>query len=182
MITIPVLIILTLYVIATYNGLVRLRNGAKRSFATIDVMLKKRHDLIPNLIASVKQLMKHETALFQNITELRAAAISSSSMQRAEAEAQLGVALGQLMVSMESYPDLKSDRNVMQLQAALNEIEEQIGASRTAYNAAVTRFNTRLETFPSSMVGKLFGFTARELFEANATERSNVNVEQLFNS
>lgn len=181
MITIPVLIILTLYVMATYNGLVRLRNGAKRSFTTIDVMLKKRHDLIPNLIASVKQLMKHETALFQNITELRAAAISSSSMQRAEAEAQLGVALGQLMVSMESYPDLKSDRNVMQLQAALNEIEEQIGASRTAYNAAVTRFNTRLETFPSSMVGKLFGFTARELFEANTTERSNVNVEQLFN-
>jgi len=182
MISIPVLIILTIYVIATYNGLVRLRNGAKKSFATIDVMLKKRHDLVPNLIASVKQLMKHETSLFQSITELRTAAINSSGIQRADTEAQLGAALGQLTVSMENYPELKSDRSVMQLQASLNEVEEQIGASRTAYNAAVTRFNTKLESFPSSLIGKMFGFVAKDLFETSAAERGNVNVGELFNS
>lgn len=182
MITIPVLILFTLYTVSVYNSLVRLRNGAKKSFGTIDVMLKKRHDLIPNLVAAAKQYMNHEAELLSKITELRTAAMGSTTEDKMNTEAQLSSMLGQLNVAMENYPDLKADRNILQLQASLNEIEEQIGAARTAYNASVTRLNNKIESFPSSVVAKVFNFSTEKVFEATVTERTNVNVGELFNS
>ena len=180
LITIPVLLILTIYFIATYNGLVRLRNNARRSFGTIDVSLKKRHDLIPNLVAAAKQFMTHEKDLLSNITQIRAEAMSGSGSEKMAAEAQLSSMLGQLNVAMENYPDLKSDQNVLHLQATLNEVEEQIGASRNAYNSSVTRLNNKIESFPSSLVARIFGFRQQDVFEASEVERKNVNVGELF--
>ena len=180
MITIP-LIILLIYFISTYNGLVRLRNNVKKAFSSIDVMLKKRHDLIPNLVASAKQYMTHEKELLTNITELRTQAMNGTGSEKIASEGQLSSMLGQLNVAMENYPDLKSDKNMLHLQATLNEVEEQIGASRTVYNNHVIRLNNKIETFPSSIVAGMFKFTQENVFEATEAEKSNVNVSELFN-
>lgn len=174
------IVFLVIFIASNYNSLVRLRNNSKKAFSTIDVMLKKRHDLIPNLVASVKEYMVHERGLLEKITALRAQAISGASGDKMATEAQLTSMLGQLNVAMENYPTLKADHNISKLQASLNEIEEQIAASRSAYNAAVNRLNNKIETFPSNIIANSFGFQQGTLFEASAQERENVNVSDLF--
>lgn len=171
-----------LYSIGIYNSLVRLKNGANRSFSTIDVMLKKRYDLIPNLVQSVKQYMSHERDLLAKITELRSQTSQQEGAERMKTESQLSSMLGKLNVSIENYPDLKADRNVQQLQASLNEVEEQIAAARSSYNGSVVKLNNKVESFPSSIIARLFGFQKRASFEINIAERENVNVGQLFNN
>lgn len=182
--SIIIFIILLFLFIGSYNGLVKARNKVKTAFATIDVQLKKRHDLIPNLVAAVKAIMKHEKELLENITAMRSQAMQPnlSENDRIEAETQLSQMLGQLNVNMENYPQIKSDRNVLQFQASLNECEEQISASRRVFNSSVNRYNDKVETFPSNMIAGMFNFKTARLFEIAETERQAPAVESLFNS
>lgn len=169
---------------AIYNGLVGKKNRAEQAFSGMDVMLKKRFDLVPNLVATVKQYMKHEAETLTRVTELRAKALSPSTptSERVAIENQLTRALGGIMVAVENYPQLKADENFRHLQASLNEIEEQISAARRAYNAAATDLNNAVEMFPSNIVASMTGFTRRELFEVPQEQRQNVNVRELFNA
>jgi LemA protein len=170
--------------IITYNRLVSKRNNAQASFSTIDVLLKKRFDLVPNLVASVKQYMEHEQNVLMEITNLRSRIADQKGLNedRMHDESKLSGLLGQLAISMENYPELKSDRNVAQLQASLNEIEEQISAARRAFNANVNVYNTQCQKFPSNIVALLFKFKPMSFFEVAEAEKENVNVDKLFNS
>lgn len=176
------ILVFVIYSIGIYNSLVRHKNNVNRSYSTIDVMLKKRYDLIPNLVQSVKQYMTHEKELLSKITELRTHTAQQEGAERMKTESQLSSMLGKLNVSIENYPDLKADRNVQQLQAALNEVEEQVAAARSSYNGSVLRLNNKVESFPSSIIARLFGFQKRDSFEINITERENIDVGQLFNN
>ena len=173
-----------LIVFAMYNSLIGKKNDVENAFASIDVMLKKRYDLIPNLVAAVKQYMQHEAGLLTKVTELRARALSGglTSDQAVEVNNKITQALGGIMVAVENYPQLKANENFMQLQRSLNEIEEQVSAARRAFNAAVTAFNNAVEMFPSNMMARMMGYTRRQLFEIPEAERKNVNVAGLFNS
>ncbi|OGV53013.1 MAG: hypothetical protein A2X49_11370 [Lentisphaerae bacterium GWF2_52_8] len=167
-----------------YNSLVVKRNNVDNAFACIDAQLKKRYDLIPNLVETVKNYMKHEASTLKDIAEMRSRAISGNLNQseRAELDKRLGSAIGGIMVSVENYPDLKASDNFQQLQRTLNETEEQLSAARRAFNAAVTDYNNAIQIFPYSIIAGIGGFTAKTLFEASGEERSNPNVGQLFKS
>ncbi|RRR76364.1 MAG: LemA family protein [Candidatus Viridilinea halotolerans] len=169
-------------VIGIYNGLVGKRNRVDQAFASIDVMLKKRYDLVPNLIATVERYMVHERELLTEITELRTRAIAGdlAPEQRVAAENGFNAAMGKLMVSVENYPDLKANTNFLQLQRSLNEVEEQISAARRAYNAATTEYNNAIQMFPGNLMAGPMGFMRRELFEASMAERQNVDVRSMF--
>jgi len=168
--------------VVIYNSVIGSRNAADSAFSTIDVMLKKRSDLIPNLVASVKQYMQHEAGLLEKITQLRSAATSPgvSDADRMQAEGQLTGALGQLRVAVENYPALRANENFLQLQGALNESEEQISAARRAFNAAVLDYNNSIDMFPYSIVASMNNFQRRAFFEIPEAERKNVNVKELF--
>jgi LemA protein len=165
-----------------YNNVVACRNAVDNAFSSIDVMLKKRADLIPNVVATVKQYMQHESGLLERITALRSSATSAppGSAERMAAEGQLSGALGQLRVAVESYPDLKANTNFLQLQATLNEIEEQISASRRAFNAAVLAYNNCLDQFPSNIIAGMLNFQRKAFFEISEKERGPVDVGGMF--
>jgi len=163
-----------------YNGLVVKRNAADNAFASVDAQLKRRFDLIPNLVESVKAYMGHEASTLTEIARLRANAVGGA--QKADVEAKLGGALRGIMVAVENYPQLKASDNFMQLQRSLNEVEEQLVASRRAFNASATEYNNAIGTFPYVLFAGAFGFIRRELIEASAEERSNPNVGKLFKS
>ncbi len=181
-----VILVPLLILIFIYNSLVQKKNQVEYAFSGMDVMLKKRFDLIPNLVATVKRYMQHEADTLTNITRLRAEALQSGAApadpQRVNVENQLTRAIGGIMVAVENYPQLKADANFRELQGSLNEIEEQISASRRAYNAAVIDLNNAIEMFPSSVVASMFSFTRRQVFEAPAEQRDNVNVQAMFNT
>ncbi len=179
-----VAIIAVVIFIGMYNSLIGKRNAVDQSFASIDVMLKKRYDLIPNLVATVEKYMTHERELLTELTELRTRAISGDIPpdQRVEMENKLNATLGRILVSVENYPDLKSNQNFLQLQAGLNEVEEQISAARRAYNAAVTDYNNAIQMIPTSIIAGMMNMQLRTLFEASAIERQNVDVRNLFQS
>ncbi len=168
--------------IGMYNSLIGKRNQVENSFGTIDVMLKKRYDLIPNLVATVKQYMEHEKGTLENITKLRAQAMNGniSTEDKVELNNKLNKMIGGIMVAVENYPDLKANENFMQLQRSLNEIEEQISAARRTYNASVTDYNNSVDMFPTSMIAGMIGFRRRHVFEAAEHERENVQVKDLF--
>jgi LemA protein len=168
--------------IVIYNGLISKKNNVEYAFSSIDVMLKKRRDLIPNLIESVKQYMQHERGLLTQITELRNSVMKApeNSTERFDLENKLGSALGQIKVAVENYPDLKANTNFLQLQAALNEVEEQISASRRAFNASVFDFNNGVEMFPSNLVANMLGYKRKASFEIPEGERATVNVAEAF--
>lgn len=176
--------IVVLWGIATYNGLINKKNGVEYAFSSIDVMLKKRRDLIPNLIASVKEYMGHEKELLTKVTELRSQIIKAeeggSEEERFNLENKLSGMLGQIKVAVEAYPDLKANENFLQLQASLNEIEEQISASRRAFNGAVYDYNNAIEMFPSNVIAGMMNYKRKASFEIPETERENVNVAELF--
>lgn len=175
--------VLLLFIIVLYNTLVRKKNDAENAFASIDAMLKKRYDLIPNLVATVKSYMKHEKTLLTEITELRTKALSGeiSNDDRVMLENKIAKGMSGIMVAVENYPDLKASQNFLQLQGAWNEVEEQISASRRAFNAAVTTYNNGVETFPSSIMAGIMHYKRRRLFEIPEEERQNVNATDLFN-
>ncbi len=185
--TILILVAILLLVILPlmlYNSLVRRRNQVDNVFASLDALLKKRYDLIPNLIATVQTYMQHEKETLTRITELRNKAISGtiSSNESVELNNEISGILKTIQVSVENYPDLKASTNFVQLQGSLNEVEEQISAGRRAYNAAVTDFNTAIQIFPASILAGMMKFTPKTLFFISEAERQNVNVKNLFNN
>ena len=170
--------------VVIFNGLVFKRNRVENAFSTIDVLLKKRYDLIPNLVATVKQYMTHEADTLTKVTELRAKATSGtlSSDEKVDLNNQIGKMIGGIMVAVEAYPDLKASENFQQLQRSLNEIEEQLSASRRAFNASVMDFNNAVEMFPTNVVAGMMGYTRRKMFEIPESERENPNVKELFSA
>lgn len=177
-----VLLVPLLALVLMYNSLIGKRNQAENAFASIDAILKKRYDLIPNLVAAVKQYMKHEAGTLTALTELRAKATSGrlSSDEKVDLNNRLGQALGNIMVAVENYPDLKASENFQQLQRSLNEVEEQLSAARRSFNASVTDLNNAVEMFPTSLVARLSGIGRQRLFEVTAAERTAPDVSSLF--
>lgn len=181
-------LLFALWVMGAYNGLVKLRNRYRNAFAQIDVQLKRRHDLIPNLVETAKGFMKHERETLEAVIQARNMASSARQGANTEdassmgalmaAEGGLGNALGRLFALSESYPDLKSNANMMQLSEELTSTENKVAFSRQAYNDAVTDYNTQTEVFPSSVIAGMFNFGRATLFEvAEASERDAVKVE-----
>lgn len=171
--------VLLLSTIAIYNRLVRLRNEAKMAFASIDVMSKKRYDLIPNLVLAVKSYMNYERNTLTMLTELRAKAVSGnlSDDEKVDLDSKISKTIGGIMVAVENYPELKASNNFLQLQGSLNEVEEQLSAARRAYNAAVTEYNNLTQMFPSNIFAAMFNFKARRLFEISEKERERLDVK-----
>jgi len=172
-ILIGVIVIVILWVVGTYNGLVRLRNQFQNAWAQIDVQLKRRHDLIPNLVETAKGYMKHERETLEAVTKARNLAAQASGAAAASgAEQNLTNALGQFFVVVEQYPDLKASQNFLSLQEELASTENKIGFARQFYNDQVMKYNIRTQSFPANTIAGMFGFKQAELFELEvAAER-----------
>ena len=177
-----------LWVMGAYNGLVKLRNRYKNAFAQIDVQLKRRYDLIPNLVETAKKYMSHERETLEAVITARNSASSarknvspddaSNMKDLMVSEGALGASLGNLFALSESYPDLKANQNMMQLTEELTSTENKVGFSRQAYNDAVTVYNTKRETFPTNIIAGMFNFNDAILFEvSDPSEREAVKVE-----
>ena len=170
LILVIILVLIAIWIMNLYNGLVRLRNRRQNAFADIDVQLRQRHDLIPQLVETVKGYASHEKELLLKVTEARSAAINARSIDdKIVAEQQLSSALQGLKVSVEAYPDLKANQNFLQLQEELSDIENKLAASRRLFNGATTEYNNAVESFPSNLIARNFGFS-RELFFDLGTE------------
>jgi LemA protein len=182
-ILLAVLSIIAVSAILMYNSLIGKKNQVENIFAGVDAILKKRFDLIPNLVASVSQYMEHEKSTLEKVTQLRAQAMrpNLSDEQKITLDAKLSSALGAITIAMEAYPDLKANENVMHLQRSLNEVEEQISAARRAYNQSVTDFNNAIEMFPSNIMAGWMNLQRRAVFEITVAERQNIDVNALFN-
>ena len=180
---IGIIVFIVAVIAMMYNGLINKKNQVENSFGGMDTQLKKRYDLIPNLISSVQQYMKHESETLTKITELRSQAMSGdiSDDERVSLDNKITSELGGIMVAVENYPDLKASDNFNQLQRSLNEVEEQISASRRAYNASVTTFNNGVEMFPTNILAGMMKMKRKEVFEIPEIERKNVDVGDLFN-
>ena len=176
--------VITIAVILIYNSLVSKKNQVENIFASVDTQLKKRYDLIPNLVATVSKYMEHEKSLFTEVTKLRSEANKPnlSDSQKIKLDTKISSALGSIMIAVENYPDLKADKNVMHLQGTLNEVEEQISAARRAYNQAVTDYNNAIEMIPTNIMANFMRYRRKEVFEISNGERQNINVKELFNS
>ncbi len=177
-----IIVIVVLIGVVMYNALIAKKNQVDNIFAGVDAVLKKRFDLIPNLVASLERYMEHEKSIFENVTALRAQAMQPhiSEAQKIALDGQLSSALGSLNLAMEAYPQLQANESVMQLQRALNEVEEQISAARRAYNQSVTDFNNAIEMFPSNIMAGWMSLKRRAVFEITTAERQNVDVHALF--
>jgi len=163
---IGIIIVVGLFFVSIYNSLVGLRNRVKNAWSQIEVQLKRRHDLIPNLIETVKGYMTHERQVLENITKYRSQAMDASTVgDKVKAEGMLGNALGQLRVQIENYPDLKANQNFLALQEELTSTENKISFARQAYNDQVLFFNNKIQMFPSNIVAGMFSFKAEEFFE-----------------
>jgi LemA protein len=173
-----VLGLLIIFVIAIYNSLVRLRNQVKNAWSQIDVQLKRRHDLIPNLVETAKGYMKHERETFEAITKARSQAMGAKSVSEAsKAEGALGEALSKFMLVVENYPDLKANQNFLSLQEELSSTENRIAFARQNYNDQVLFFNNKIQMFPSNIIAGMFSFSKRDFFEIEvAAEREAPKV------
>jgi LemA protein len=159
-----VIVIIALWMVSLYNSLVRLRNRRQNAFADIDVQLRQRHDLVPQLVETVKGYATHERELLQKITEARSAAVNATTINdKITTEQQLTSALQGLKVQVEAYPDLKANQNFLQLQEELSDIENKLAAVRRFFNGATTEYNNAVESFPGNLLAKNFGFN-REIF------------------
>jgi LemA protein len=182
-ILIAALALIVLFLIFTYNGLVRLRNMVDEAWNQISVQLKRRHDLIPNLVNAVKGYMQFEQETLTRVTEARTAAVAATqggpanAGQAAQAENFLTGALRQLFALVENYPDLKANENVMQLQEELTTTENQIGFSRQHYNSSVREMNTAIQTFPNNIVAGTFGFRERDYFQIAESDTAVPQVD-----
>lgn len=174
-----VIAVVILWLIATYNGLVTLKNRTKEAWSDIDVQLKRRYDLIPNLVETVKGYAAHEKEIFEKVTQARAAALSATGMKdKAAAENVLSGTLKSLFAVAENYPDLKASQNFLELQRELTDTEDKIQAARRFYNTNVRDLNIKIESFPTNIMANAFGFKQMELFEtANEAERQPVSVK-----
>ncbi len=161
-----IIVLIAIWVAMTYNGLVAMRNAVRNAWSQIDVQLKRRHDLIPNLVETVKGYAGHEKETLENVTRARSQAVSAQGVgQQAQAEQQLTGALGRLMLVVEQYPDLKANQNFLALQEELTSTENKITFARQRYNDSVMLFNTRVESVPANIVAGMFHFKQEEFFE-----------------
>ena len=170
---IVVVVLLAIWLVSMYNGLVKLRNNRENAFANIDVQLKQRHDLIPQLVATVKGYAQHEKELLTRVTEARAAAMSATGINdKIQAENQLSSALAGLRVSLEAYPDLKANQNFLQLQNEISDVENKLAATRRFFNSATKELNNAVQTFPSNIIAGMFHFPKEPMFEVPQEERA----------
>ncbi len=177
-VVIALVVLLLLYVIVTYNRLVRLRNRIENAWAQIDVQLRRRYDLIPNLVETVKGYAAHEKSTFEAVTDARANAINAQGpVEQARAENMISGALKSLFAVSEAYPELKANQNFLALQEELSGTEGRISYARQYYNDAVLRLNTKIQSFPSNILAGMFGFKEHEYFEADDTSRGPVSVQ-----
>ena len=170
--------VIILWLIFVFNSLIRLKNRTQEAFSDIDVQLKRRHDLIPNLIETVKGYATHEKELFEKVTQARTAAINASgAAEKGKAENMLSQTLKSIFAVAENYPDLKASQNFLKLQDELSDTENKIQAARRFYNGNVRDFNIKIEVVPNNLVAGLLGFKKFEFFQAEAGEKENVKVQ-----
>lgn len=169
------LLLVVLYVVGTYNVFVGLRNQVDNAWSQIDVQLKRRHDLIPNLVETAKGYMQHERGTFEAVTNARAQAMGAKTVtESAKAEGALGDALSKFMLVVENYPELKANQNFLALQEELSSTENKIAFARQAYNDQAMFFNNRIQMFPSNIVAGIFSFSKRDFFEVSAAAEREV--------
>lgn len=172
---IAIIVLIALYLVSIYNSLIGLRNRVKNAWSQIDVQLKRRHDLIPNLIETVKGYMTHERQIMENITKYRSQAMDANTVgEKAQAEGLLSGALGQLRIQVENYPDLKANQNFLALQEELTSTENKISFARQAYNDQVLFYNNKIQMFPSNIVAGMFSFKEEEFFEVEDQKEKEV--------
>ncbi|MGI9621384.1 MAG: LemA family protein [Acidimicrobiales bacterium] len=177
-VVIVVVVLVLIYLVVQYNGLVRLRNRVDNAWAQIDVQLRRRYDLIPNLVETVKGYASHESETLEAVVEARNSAMSADGpAQAAESENMLTGALRQLFALSEAYPDLKANQNFSELQEELTSTESRIAFARQHYNDSVLGYNTKIQSFPSNIIAGMFSFTEREYFEVEGEARGPVQVE-----
>ncbi len=178
-IIIAVIAVLAMWFVGMYNGFVKAKNNCEEGYSTMDVYLKKRYDLVPNLVETVKGYAKHESETFEKVVKARSMIGSASSVEeRAEGENQLTGALKTLFAVAEAYPELQANQNFMDLQAQLQTLEGEIAESRKYYNATVKTYNNKVEMFPTNIIATMFHFDRKPMFEVNsAEERQNVKVQ-----
>lgn len=173
-----VLIIVLLIIVFIFNLIVKENNAAKKAFATVDVYLKKRYDLVPNLVEIVKGHAAHEKEVFESIANARSKAVEAKDEDTSvKSDNELNNALKSLFMVAEQYPNLKTNASFLELQKKLNDLEDELAAARRTYNAAATEYNTTLETFPTNLVGKLMRKKQRELFLVNDDVRNAINMK-----
>lgn len=177
-IILAIVVILVIWLVSSYNGFVKLRNKTEEAFSAMDVSLKKRYDLIPNYVETVKGYAKHEAGTLEKVIAARNAAMNASTVEeKIEKDNILSGTLKSLFALSEAYPDLKANQNFLQLQEQLSRIEEEIAGSRRYYNGVVNRFNTKIEMFPGNIVAAIFRFKRKTLYEVTeAQQRENVKV------
>ena len=176
-----IIVVLAIVIISMYNGLIRLKNRVDEAWSDIDVQLKRRYDLIPNLIETVKGYAAHEKDVFEKVVKARSAAMQAQeggdAKKSAEAENMLSGTLKSIFALSEAYPDLKANQNFLELQRELSDTENKIMASRRFYNGNVRDFNTKLQVFPTNIIGNMLGFKDRQYFEADEKDKENVQVK-----
>ncbi len=177
-IIIAIIVLIIVYVFALYNSFIKLNNKIKEAFSTMDVYLKKRWDLIPNIVGTVKGYAKYEKDTIKEVVELRNSAYDKmSEEEKIRTNEQLSSGIGKIMVLAEAYPDLKANENFKDLSNQLTKVEDEIANSRKYYNGVVRIYNNKVEMFPSNIFAGLFGYKSKTMFEANVNERENVKVE-----
>jgi len=179
LIILAIIVIIAIWTISAYNGFIRLRNIVEEAFATMDVYLKKRYDLIPNLVETVKGYAAHEKTTLEKVVQARNMAAGAKTIEgRIEGENMLQNTLRSLFAIAEAYPDLKANQNFLDLQAQLQKIEDDIANARKYYNAVVKEFNIKTESFPTNIIAGIFNFTRKTMFEVNdEAERETVKVQ-----
>jgi len=167
---IVIVVVIVLWLVVIFNGLVRLRNRAQEGYSDIDVQLKRRYDLIPNLVESVKGYAAHEKTVLEDVTNARAHAMQATGPAKADAENQLSQTLKSLFAVSENYPDLKANQNFLNLQNELTDTEDKIQAARRFYNGMVRDLNTKIQSFPSNLIAGMFGFKPMDFFGNDLTD------------
>jgi LemA protein len=176
-IVLAIIVVLAVFVVGMYNNLVTRKNRVQEASSDIDVQLKRRYDLIPNLVNTVKGYATHERELFEKVTAERAALVTGSTGDRIKASNELTETLKSIFAVAEAYPDLKANQNFLQLQAELTDTQDKIMAAQRFYNSNVRDFNTAIQVFPTNMFAQMFGFSAFEFIEATEAETANVEVK-----
>lgn len=177
-----IILVVGVIAVSMYNGLIKKKNNVENSFSGIDVMLKKRYDLIPNLVETVKAFMNHEKDLLVEVTRLRSQAMSPnvSSDDKVKLNNQISKVMGGIMVAVERYPDIKSNTNFLQLQSSWESIENEIAGARVFYNSTVLDLNNAIEMFPSNLMAGYMNLNTREFFETIESEKGNIDAKELF--
>lgn len=177
-IIIAIVLLILIFIFATYNSLVKLKNLVKEAFSTMDVYLKKRWDLVPNLVETVKGYMTHEKDTLESIVNIRNKSYNSmSDDEKIKADKEIRNGISKIFVLAENYPDLKASQNFLELSNNISTVESEIANSRKYYNAVVRDYNNKIEMFPSNIVASIFGYKQKEMFEIDEAQRENVKVE-----